>query len=241
MRKPVRKLQKGLVATITDKIRAAIVDAEFQFGESLSEDNLAGAFDVSRTPVREALNQLQLEGLVRIIPKSGTYVFTPTVEEIVELCEYRAVLEEQAVRLIAKEQLAGAATGLREQVAAMKTAIAADDMRAYGRADTAYHLVFFRHCGNRYLRNGYELILGRVSSLRTHLAISTEGEPERSFQDHGEMIDLLARDSRSALAKMLKAHVLRTKDNYISAFELLGEVTRRGRSTQLRRRLAIGG
>ena len=80
MTKPKTPPRKSLVPTIADKIRAAIVDAELDFGENLSEDTLASAFEVSRTPVREALNLLQMEGLVIIVPKSGTYVFTPTLE-----------------------------------------------------------------------------------------------------------------------------------------------------------------
>ncbi|WP_262983300.1 GntR family transcriptional regulator [Paracoccus mutanolyticus] len=50
-----------------------MVNAEFEFGENLSEEILAQAFEVSRTPVREALNLLQVEGLVVIVPKSGTF------------------------------------------------------------------------------------------------------------------------------------------------------------------------
>jgi DNA-binding GntR family transcriptional regulator len=239
MRKPAAKPLKGLAITIADKIRAAIVDAEFEFGENLSEDILADAFEVSRTPVREALNLLQMEGLVTIVPKSGTYVFTPTLEDIAELCDYRIGLEQHAVMLATDGELASQATKLQKQLAMMTDAIANDDMRAYGRADTEFHLVFLRGCGNRYLQNAYNLVLGRVAALRTHLAIAAEGEPDRSYHDHQRMIALTANGQRDDLSALLGAHILRTKDNYLNAFEKMSVERGNVRTTRLRRRLAI--
>ncbi|MFT3999845.1 MAG: GntR family transcriptional regulator [Rhizobium sp.] len=239
MPSPTVKANKSLVATIADKIRAAIVDAEFEFGENLSEDTLASAFEVSRTPVREALNLLQMEGLVTIIPKSGTYVFTPTLEDIAELCDYRIGLEQQAVALTPEKALKQAVAELRRQLAVMDKAVETGDMQAYGRADTAFHLAFFRYCGNRYLQSAYDLILGRVASLRTHLAIRAEGEPDRSYRDHRDMISLLAESRRGELAEMLTAHILRTKDNYLDAFQKLSTTTGSARTARLRRRLAL--
>ena len=71
MREIRGKSKKSLASSIAERIRGAIVDAEFQFGENLSEDMLAAAFDVSRTPVCEALNILQMQELVHIVPKSA--------------------------------------------------------------------------------------------------------------------------------------------------------------------------
>lgn len=241
MQKPAAKVQKGLAITIADKIRTAIVDAEFEFGESLSEDILADAFDVSRTPVREALNLLQMEGLVYIVPKSGTYVFTPTLEDIAELCDYRAGLEQLAVKLTANRDLPIQVASLQTLLDVMTVAIANDDMRAYGRADTAFHLVLLGGCGNRYLQNAYNLVLGRVASLRTHLAMTAEGEPDRSYRDHQAMISLLVAGEREALSAMLEAHILRTKDNYLNAFEKISMTKGDARTVRLRRRLSIAG
>ncbi|SCB29605.1 GntR family transcriptional regulator [Rhizobium hainanense] len=241
MSKPTVKPRKSLVPTIADKIRAAIVDAEFEFGENLSEDTLASAFEVSRTPVREALNLLQMEGLVSIVPKSGTYVFTPTLEDIAELCDYRIGLEQQAVALTPASSIPETVLELKHQLSAMDAAVATGDMQAYGRADTAFHLAFFQHCGNRYLRTAYDLILGRVASLRTHLAMKAEGEPDRSYGDHRHMIVLFSEGRRDELITVLIAHILRTKDNYLDAFQRLPANNGSSRTARLRRRLALAG
>lgn len=234
------KPPKGLAVIIADKIRMAIVDAELEFGESLSEDTLASAFEVSRTPVREALNILQIEGLVTIVPKSGTYVFTPTVEDITELCDYRIGLEQQAVTLTPPHAISKTVADLQRHVGSMENAVETGDMQAYGRADTEFHLAFFRYCGNRYLQNAYNLILGRVASLRTHLAINAPGEPGRSMADHHRMVALLGREHRAELATLLATHIAHTRNNYLEVFQSSEELGRgRGRATRLRRRLAI--
>lgn len=206
---------KPLALRVADDIRQAIVAARFDLGEALSEEGLAAAFGVSRTPVREALTLLQTEGLVNIVPKSGTYVFSPTEDEIVELCEHRVTLEIEACRRALERHPEATLAALEHAVAQMVQAQADDDMNAYGAADTAFHLCFFQHCGNRYLREAYERNLGRVAALRTHLAYMARNEPSRSFADHRKIIELVAAGKHTSLATLLSKHILRTRENYI--------------------------
>lgn len=210
--------KSSMSATVADRIRQAIVNADFDFGEALSEENLAAAFDVSRTPVREALYVLQLEGLVSIVPKSGTYVFTPSPDDVVELSEYRAGLELMAAGIAVKRGADALADALEALSVEMKAAVDAGDMRRYGQLDTAYHLAFLEQSGNRYLMQGYRMIMGRVAALRTQLALNAKNEPHRSMQDHELMIELVRSGNIARLKSVLKAHILRTTDNFLQAF-----------------------
>ncbi|WP_423318140.1 GntR family transcriptional regulator [Paracoccus sp. KR1-242] len=206
---------------IADRIRQAIVDADFEFGESLSEEILAQAFDVSRTPVREALNLLQVEGLVIIVPKSGTFVYSPSEEGISDLVTFRGVLETSALRLLPRDALPGLSARLQAACARMERAMGEGDMRDYGRADTDFHLEIVQTAGNRHLVEAYRMILGRVASLRTHLALKAEGEPRRSFRDHRELaLGILDAEGprRDELAGLLEGHIHRTRENYLNAF-----------------------
>ena len=172
---------------------------------------------------------------MKIVPKSGTYVFTPTLVDIAALCEYRAGLELQAVALAATRNGAVLHERLAALVADMAKVIEAGDMRGYGRLDSQYHLAFLELSENRYLQQGYTLILGQVSALRTALAVHTEAEPARSFEDHRLMIELLAGGDLRRLRRVLSAHVLRTEKNYASAFKELASAE--PRVDRLRRRL----
>jgi DNA-binding GntR family transcriptional regulator len=212
------KGKQSLARRIAGDIREAIIDARFEFGEALSEENLAAAFGVSRTPIREALSLLQLEELVTIVPKSGTYIFTPDLQDIGMLCDYRAGLEMQALDLALVHAPANLATVLQDIAQKMEAVVAQDDIRAYGRLDTSYHQGIIDHAGNPYLERGYAMIIGRVSALRTQLASRAEGEPHRSLADHKDMPRLISEDRHGDVREMLAHHVGQTKVNYSNAF-----------------------
>lgn len=211
--------KSSMSAMVADRLRQAIVNADFDFGEALSEESLAAAFEVSRTPVREALYVLQLEGLVSIVPKSGTYVFTPNPDDIVEMCEYRAGLELHAAELAAARDPKALADTLEDISLRMKAALREGNIRRYGQLDTLYHLEFLEKSGNRYLMQGYRMIMGRVSTLRTQLALNARNEPKRSMKDHELMIGLVREGNISRLKSVLRAHVMRTTDNFMQAFQ----------------------
>jgi DNA-binding GntR family transcriptional regulator len=134
---------------------------------------------------------------------------------------------------------AGLAAHLAEQAAAMRVAIETGDRRAYGRYDTAFHLGFFRDCGNRYLVQAYDRILGRVAALRTHLALGAPGEPARSFDDHEVIVDLVGRNRPDEIAAILHEHILRTKTNYMNAIAERAKEPGNVRTLRLRRQLAL--
>lgn len=122
---------KSLVATVVDRLRQAIVDAELTLGSELSEAGLASMLGVSRTPIREALTILQQQGMVNIIPQRGTYVFFPTEQDIIDLCEYRIVLESRAVSFAMARHRGETTTQLELALEMMERARADADPVAY--------------------------------------------------------------------------------------------------------------
>src|SRR3546814_1175987 len=81
---------KSLTELVKEHVRTRITNGELMLGEALSENVLAAQLGISKTPVREALLQLKLEGLVDIQPQRGSFVFTMAPEEAAELCQYRS-------------------------------------------------------------------------------------------------------------------------------------------------------
>lgn len=205
---------RSLVAIVEERLRNAIVDAEMRLGETLSEEALSEALGVSRTPVREALARLQLQGLVTIVPKKGTFVFAPTEEDVSELCVFRYMLETQALRECMSKAREAALAAMKGTLLAMETAQANGSRRDYARADTVFHEVFFQHCGNRYLGNAYRGVSGRVAALRTHLSVPLEGEQERSMAEHHLMVEAFAAGRLADLDSILHRHIMRAWDAY---------------------------
>jgi DNA-binding GntR family transcriptional regulator len=99
---------------VADSIRETIVSGEYPPGAGLSEVTLSDELGVSRTPVREALKQLAAEGLVRVVPRVGTFVAEPTRRDVVELFQLRELFEGLGARLCAQR---GVAEELVEYVA----------------------------------------------------------------------------------------------------------------------------
>ncbi len=239
---PMSKIvEKSLVVRLADNIREAIVSARLDLGEALSEESLAAAFEVSRTPVREALALLQTEGLVNVVAKSGSYVFSPTEDDIVELCEHRVTLEVEASRRALERNPEATLQAMRLALERMITALEQDDRLSYGAADTEFHLSFFRFCANRYLVDAYERNLGRVAALRTHLARRARGEPDRSCNDHQRLIELAETGKQGALATLLSRHILRTRESYIATLRERQELQSQNsdRVEKIRRKLRL--
>ena len=209
---------KSIAEEVLVRLREAIVGGDLGLGEELSERQLALRLGVSKTPVREALAQLRLEGLVRTSPPKGVTVFTLSAREVREICELRQTLETAAMRLAMLRYPADLLAALGTTVAAMRAALADADLKGYLAADTLFHLRFFEFCGNVYLLETYQMHLGKIAALRTHLAQKPQ-HTEMSFDEHLTMQDLLAGGRIEEAAAVLDAHIDRTKRTYSSTIE----------------------
>ena len=88
---------KSLFEMAAQYIRQAISKGQLKLGQRISENDLASSLGISKTPVREALAKLKMEGLVHVFPQKGTFVFTLTEKEVVDICELRYTLESTAL------------------------------------------------------------------------------------------------------------------------------------------------
>lgn len=210
---------KSLSQRVMLRLRQAIIDGEFKLGAVISEEMIAQSFGVSRTPVREAMGQLQSQGLVVIRPQVGSFVFTPSATDISALCTFRIIIEPKAAELAYRHDRVGAVAAMRSAVAAMEQALAAKDNVAYGRADTALHDAFFVHCGNHYLMESYQLVSGRVAALRTNLSSPIDVQTPASFDEHRTILRLFEHGEFAALETLLRSHIANSGRTYARTLE----------------------
>jgi DNA-binding GntR family transcriptional regulator len=211
---------RSLTATVAERLRQAIIDGEFALGAAISEEMVANSFGVSRTPVREAMNQLQAQGLVVIRPQVGSFVFTPSADDINALCTFRIALEPKAAELSYRHDRDGAVAAISEAIAAMEPAVNTKDNIAYGRADAAFHEALFAHCGNRYLAESYQLASGRVAALRTNLTSPIDVRTRTSFDEHRRLLDLFARGEFAAFEELMTTHITNSGVVYAKALKV---------------------
>jgi len=210
---------RSLAATVAERLRQAIVDMEIPLGSELSEVAVAERLGVSRTPVREALSLLQQQGMVVIIPQKGSYVFFPTEQDILDLCEFRIVIEGRAVSFAMVRQREQTLDTLRVALAAMDRARDQKDAVPSSRADTAFHEAFINNCRNRYLQASYSLVAGPIATMRAHLSIPLAGVQDRSYAHHRQIADAFAAGDILAIEPILTEHILATRQSYVQALQ----------------------
>jgi DNA-binding GntR family transcriptional regulator len=194
-------------------IREGIVKGTFGLGESLQETKLSAATGISKTPIREALAALKLQGLVQIIPQRGAFVFTLSQQDVVQLCRFRLILETAAMDQALDENAAALLDELEILVAKMATARESDEFEQYLELDADFHDVFFRNCGNSYLRDGYQKVSDIVRTMRMHLSKRPE-RTAKSFNEHQAITSLLREGKVKAAKTVLKRQITRGERSY---------------------------
>lgn len=203
----------SLAAMATERIRAAIVGGDLKLGESLSEEKLAVSLGISRTPVREALATLNVQGLVNILPQRGSFVFRPTEADVQELCEFRALAEARAMWLAHARDKEGTIAGLRAAQGRMVEAHAAGDYRASAAADAAFHDALLRGAGNRFLLQAYDIVSGRISAVRSML-LDPEDIWRFSAMEHEDIMQAFASSDLLLAEAALSTHIMKMRPRY---------------------------
>lgn len=204
---------QSLGALVTEHIRQMIVSGELALGESISERGISSQLNVSKTPVREALTRLKHEGLVTIVPQSGARVFTLSAQEVQEMCTFRRAIEFDALELAIEHDHEGLAEDLRHIEDQMQVAHGSGKVVEYLNLDTEFHMCFFKHCGNSYLKESYSQHLGKIAALRTHLS-AKPNHTRMSLKEHGEIVDAVCRRDLETLKILLDKHIGRTQETY---------------------------
>jgi DNA-binding GntR family transcriptional regulator len=205
------------------EMRRRIITGEIEPGVNLSELALADEFGVSRTPVREALKQLETEGLVEIRPRVGTFVTTPSRREITELFEMKELLEGAAARLLAQRGRVPEAEMMEENLRQADQAVARDDRQRYAELVQEFHDLLIVGADNSKLEAHYRILMNQLAYPRlVTTSLSQPGRPLQSDREHHRVLDLiLAKDGDSAEAVM-REHVRASRRALMAGLESQG-------------------
>ena len=207
---------KTLTEIAIERIREAIVDGQYAFGEQLSEASLAARMGISKTPVREALLRLQTEGLVEIHPQRGTYVFSLDEAGVAEVCRFREIIETAALGEAMRGHSAELLARLDRNVCDMADAHAAHDLKSLPKLDQAFHETLLACCGNPYLQASYELVAHKISALRARLPEENERVGECQA-NHARIVRRIRTADVARSQELLAAHIRDTLDSYLAA------------------------
>ena len=173
----------------------------------LDERQLALDLGISRTPVREAMAQLEREGFVRSVPRRGIYVVRKTKREVIELITAWAALESMAARLITETADAAEIAGLRRMFSTFENGVARAHLDEYSQLNIEFHQSIIRMSRNSVLINLAENLFTHMRMIRRK-TIGEKDRADRSIRDHMHIIEALeARDTTRA-ETLVRDHAL---------------------------------
>ncbi|WP_443069078.1 GntR family transcriptional regulator [Streptomyces sp. NBC_01278] len=204
---PTQKvLRHSVRGQVLDALRAALVGGDLVPGEIYSGPALGERFGVSATPVREAMQQLALEGAVECLPNRGFRVLSRTPRALAELAEVRALLEVPVMLRLARTVPAQAWAELRPAAAATAEAAAAGDLPAYADADRVFHRQVLSLGGNEQLVSVAE-DLHRRSQWPLPGARRTRREDlVADAAEHSALLEALIAGDLPALEPLIRGH-----------------------------------
>ncbi len=197
----------GATQRIVDAITTAIVERRLMPGTKLAEQPIADVFQVSRTLVRQALNQLSRDRLVTLEPARGAFVAQPSVDEARQVFEVRSMLETALVRQVCAAAAADRSVldPLHVHLKAEAAAVARVDVAGRTRLLAEFHVVLARLGGNAVLEQLLADLLSRCSLIA--LMYQSAHSAEHSHAEHLAIVDAIVRGDARAATRLMQGHL----------------------------------
>lgn len=207
-RPPIAPIQRQTVASMTlEALRERILRGDFPDGEPLRQDALAEELGVSRIPVREALRQLEAEGLVTFNPHRGAVVSTLSLEEIQELFELRAHIECELLRVAIPRMSAEHLERAIEVLDEFDDALAAEEAERWGPLNWQFHSALYAPA-NRTLTIGVLQKLHQHSDRYFRMQVLIAHGGPTASKEHRAIVDAVVRKETDTAIELLRAHIL---------------------------------
>ncbi|QGY00277.1 GntR family transcriptional regulator [Roseovarius faecimaris] len=191
---------------IADALEHLVFAGEFSDGERLDEIRLADHFNVSRTPIREALQRLVLSGMAEQIPRRGVFVRQPGPVELLEMFETMAELEAACGRFAAARMTDEGLERLVRANEGCKTAIEHEDTDGYYAENEVFHQEIYRGSANSFLQNEATRLQNRLKPYR-RVQLRFRGRMSQSLDEHSAIIDAIKAGDSELAASTLRSHV----------------------------------
>lgn len=209
---------RTLSSAIAERLRQDILSGSQPSGSQLRQDALASTYGVSRIPVREALFQLEAEGLVRIVPHKGAVVTSLSVAEIHDVFDLRALLEPRLFRQSIPALTPDDFARLDEIQGAFAAAIRARDIPQWGTLNAELHAALYARANlprTAYIVSG----LLQTSDRYTRVQLSAPAAMKRAEREHAELIALCKRRLIAAACNLLTQHIQTVRSDLVRLLE----------------------
>ncbi|MBE3574753.1 MAG: GntR family transcriptional regulator [Firmicutes bacterium] len=223
--KPLREL-------VFESLRQAIMTGQLRPGERLMEVQLANELGVSRTPVREAIRKLELEGLVVMIPRKGAYVSRMSTRDIQEVFEIRATLEGLAATLAVERATEQELDELQALLGRIAECIARNDVKTMVEVDTEFHRQLFQCAHNSRLVQIMQNLREYVQRFRS-TSLAYPGRMKVALDEHRQVVQAIRRRDREQAQALAYWHIVSAEKGLMDAIRQQEAAGQAGRPESL--------
>lgn len=198
--RPSRPLLKDLAY---QALKEQIVAGQLPAGTFLSERQLAARMEMSKTPIRAALERLETEGFVRVSPQQGIVVREMTIREIADQFELRMAIECYTVRALAGNMTPSQKERLQENLASQGTHTSADSRTEMVTLDTEFHMLLCEFLGNQEMLRVMSQIRDQMQRAIAVVTFENQSRAAESYEEHCEIAEaLFSSDADTAVSRM---------------------------------------
>lgn len=209
---------KPLREVVSETLRQAIQEGVLKPGERLMEIPLAEELGVSRTPIREAIRKLELEGFVVMIPRRGTYVANITLKDITQVFEIRSALEELAAGLAAERITEEEIEKLERMLVEIGDLMAAKDMERVVSADIEFHEVLYKASRNDRLAEIVHNLREQTMRFRT-FSMNQPGRLAKTWEEHRQLVEAIGSHNPKEARKIARLHMEHSEQTLLKGLE----------------------
>lgn len=196
---------------VFDALESEILKGELERGETLSENRISARLGVSRTPVREALQRLEQEGLVKTEPGKGAVVLGISTGDLLDIYEIRIRIEGLAARYAARSITDEQIAEMRGVVELQEFFAAKGDFRSLRDLDSKFHSMIYDFCTSRILTDTLNSLHHKIERFR-RMSMELGGRGSLSTEEHREICEALASRDEDRAEALLIEHVKNARD-----------------------------
>ena len=212
--KPLREL-------VLEAIREAIKNGVLKPRERLMEIQLAEELGVSRTPIREALRKLELEGFIVMVPRKGAYVADISLKDVADVFEIRAALEALAAGLAAERMTDEELEEMERLLVEKVEAISSNDMDKLVDVDTKFHEAIYRASRNQRLFAIINNLREQIQRFRS-TSLSYPGRMQQSMQEHRDIVEAIQSRDVQLSRQLAQEHIENAEQSMIDSIKKNG-------------------
>ncbi|MEK5522833.1 GntR family transcriptional regulator [Heyndrickxia sporothermodurans] len=210
-------------------LRNAILSRKLAPGKQLKETTISEALQVSRTPIRNAIQKLSLEGLVDLIPNKGAFVTNPTRDEIIQAYQLRDKLEYMAVCTAIDYMDENDYEEISRLIEEEHKVLVEKNVEEYVTANKQFHLLITRKCQNKFLNSFIETLINQTSIYLILYDDFFENPLQKPYspKEHKRILELIKNNKKDELKIELSKHfehALESVDNQYRGYQELDEI-----------------